>query len=210
MTTSMNPMKTVFAGVLFLCIGLLHTSAFGQVFEGCTDIRGYGVGSIADYSLQDVANAQLSPIGVPIIRYNPNVLSSLAPQTRRFFYAHECGHHALGHNFGTTHPMKMEQAADCFAIRALVEQNLVNDYDIRVIQKDLTFRGKGDWTHLPGPQRAINLRSCLKSMEKVEIDATPDEDEDEKSIPMASGCPAYTTAYGYIRESCIGITKRRH
>lgn len=204
-------MKSVFASTIFLCASVLHFVVFAQVtYEGCADIRGYSVASIADFSLQDVASAQLSPTGAPIIRYNPNVLASLAPQTRRFFYVHECGHHALGHNFGTTHPLQMEQAADCFAIRTLVDEGLVNTYDIKVIQTDLTYRGKGDWTHLPGPKRAINLRFCLKSVEKVENDAVPDEDEDEKPIPMVSGCPAYTTAFGYIRESCIGITQRRN
>lgn len=131
-------------------------------YDGCRDIRGVPVASVMDIGIRDVAVAGLAPNGAPIIRYNPQVLSWFHPKTRLWWYAHECGHHALGHNFGTTHPLRMEQDADCFGIRSLVEEGLVDDDDIPVIQADLSRAGPGDWTHLPGPVRAVNLRRCLR------------------------------------------------
>jgi hypothetical protein len=151
----------------FACVFGLHFSSSAQVYEGCNDIRNIPVASISDYSVQDIAVAMLAPNGAPLIRYNQNVVSSVAPQTRVFFYMHECGHHALGHNFGTTHQLRVEQDADCFAIRTMVGNGMVNDSDIRVIQADLYSKARGDWSHLPGPQRAINLRECLGNTSRL-------------------------------------------
>lgn len=131
-------------------------------FDGCRDIRGVPVASVLDVTVQDVAVAGLALNGAPIIRYNPNVLSWFDPKTRLWWYGHECGHHALGHNFGTTHPLRVEQDADCFGIRSLVDAGLADNDDIAVIQQDLSRLGSGDWTHLPGPVRAVNLRRCLQ------------------------------------------------
>ena len=127
------------------------------------DIRGIPVVSVADRRIRDVAKAGLGPGSRPVIWYNSTVLSFFAPQTRLFWYAHECGHHALGHNFGTTHPLRVEQAADCFGIRSLRDNRLVSKRDMRVIQRDLAKLGRGDWAHLPDRQRAVNLTCCLGS-----------------------------------------------
>lgn len=130
-------------------------------YDGCRDIRGIPVASVLDRTIRDVAVASLAPDGSPIIRYNPDVLAWFSPQTRLFWYGHECGHHALGHAFGTTHPLTVEQAADCFAVRELTRLGEISGRDLRAIQGDLTSTGLGDWTHLPGPVRAINLDRCL-------------------------------------------------
>ncbi len=138
--------------------------ALGQVtFGGCRDIRGIAVASVANSAIADVAKAALAPDGTPVISYNPAVLSWLQPQTRVFIYFHECAHHALGHTFGTTHPLSMEQAADCWGICTAVKQGQLSSADIGVVQSDIARIGVADWTHLPGPQRAINLQSCLAS-----------------------------------------------
>lgn len=155
-------MKHAMMFTFFVAAIGLHCPVHAQVtYDGCRDVRGIPVASIADFDLRDVANASLAPTGAPIIRYNPRVLAWLQPQTRLFFYAHECGHHALGHAFGSAFPTAIEQQADCFGIRTLVRENLVDDDGITIIQGDLQRAGGGDWTHLPGPQRAINLRACL-------------------------------------------------
>jgi len=130
-------------------------------FDGCRDIRGVPVASVLDYTVRDVAVASLAPDGSPIIRFNPTVLSWFRPETRLFWYAHECGHHALGHAFGTTHPLAIEQAADCFAVRELDRIGAISQRDLRGIRDDLSQTGPGDWTHLPGPVRAVNLDRCL-------------------------------------------------
>ncbi len=158
--------------VILVCITVIFShslSANAQItFDGCRDIRGVPVASEVNYRIRDVAIAGLGPRGEPVIYYNPRVLSSFAPQTRLFWYAHECGHHARGHNFGTTHPLRVEQDADCFGIRALVNARQINDGDLRIIQRDLEGLGPGDWTHLPGRQRAINLSACLGGRNRTE------------------------------------------
>jgi len=147
-------------------VGLLSIlwvgSANAQItYDGCVDIRGVPVASIANYQIQDVANANIAPNGQPYIQYNPQVLSWLNEETRLFFFAHECAHHVRGHILGTTHPLAMEQDADCWAIYTLVQKRLLSRRDLSPIQEDLNNFSRGDWTHLPGYQRAINLEACL-------------------------------------------------
>ncbi len=136
------------------------TAVYAQMtFDGCLDIRGRPVASIPNNNLNDVAVAMLSPNDEPLILYNPYTLSWLQPQTQQFFYYHECAHHALGHVFISI-PTRREQEADCWAMRTLYER-VFDDEDVTIVQNDLARIGKGDWTHLPGPRRAINLRECL-------------------------------------------------
>jgi len=144
--------------LLFL---LLPQQAHAQVtFDGCVDFRGIPVASIRDSSIQDVAIANIAPNGAPIILYNPHILGMLSAPTRLFFYAHECAHHALAHAVKNI-PMTREQEADCWGIRTLVSRNMVSGSDLALIQQDLDAFAPGDWTHLPGRQRAINLQLCL-------------------------------------------------
>lgn len=139
-----------------------HTGrALAQItYEGCVDARGIPVASVRNDQLNDVALATLGPAGQPIILYNTRVLGWLSPQTRLFIYAHECGHHALGHPLQGIR-LGQEQEADCWGIRSVVEAGLLNEYGVRVVQQDIARFGSGDWTHLPGPVRSINLSRCL-------------------------------------------------
>ena len=155
--------RAVVLALLSVTVLTMVANAQLITFDGCRDIRGIPVASVMDHNVRDVAVAGLAPNGAPIIRYNPTVLSWFHPTTRLWWYGHECGHHALGHNFGTTHPLRVEQDADCFGIRSLINAGLLNDGDIAVIQQDLSRLGPGDWTHLPGPVRAINLRRCVRA-----------------------------------------------
>lgn len=158
--------------LLRLALALLVTLAWtggtdGQVtYDGCLDIRGIPVASVLDYSINDVAVASLAWDGSPIVRYNPRVLSWFRSETQLFWYGHECGHHALGHAFGTAHLFAVEQQADCFAVRELLRVGAISHRDLRGIQGDLAKLARGDWTHLPGPVRAINLERCLDGGER--------------------------------------------
>ncbi len=152
----------------------------------CNDIRGIQVTSIPDETINDIAIANLAQDGSPVIYYRPSGLISASPPTQLFFYAHECGHHALGHNIGLSFPLTREQEADCFAIRTLVKMNLVSDDDINAIQKDINHF-KGDWTHLPGPERAINLRACLNGTSNTSDKIVSDDQGSETNgIPAAT------------------------
>jgi hypothetical protein len=85
----------------------------------------------------------------------------MPPAVLTFFLYHECGHHALGHTLGAGFPLTNEQAADCWAARTLVASGQFDEDDIRTVQIAITRFGRADWTHLPGPMRAMNLPACL-------------------------------------------------
>jgi hypothetical protein len=140
-------------GVLLLLFSL---SAHAQWWGGCIDARGIPVLDIQDPSTNDIAVSRLAPNGAPVILYNPFVVLSSSNVTRRFFYFHECGHHALGHVLGNYIPLVSEQEADCWAARTLVARGEFTLNDLRQVQMEISS-SPGDWSHLPGPQRAMNL-----------------------------------------------------
>lgn len=127
----------------------------------CFDHRNIPVNEIPDLSIQDIAMATYAN-GYPVIVYNPNVTMSISRQTEAFFFAHECAHHVLAHAMRNI-PFSSEQEADCWAVNALYNNGIFSNQDVRVVQNELSMLGRGDWTHLPGPQRAINLEACLSS-----------------------------------------------
>jgi hypothetical protein len=145
---------------VLLLVGFVTPLHAQVTFDGCTDDRGLLVASIRDPGVPDIAMAMRAPNGAPIIRYNPRVVAWAQPQTRLFFYGHECAHHVLGQV--TQMPSKAnEQQADCWSIRELTRRHMLSDADISVVQADITKASPGDWSHIPGPQRAVNLRACL-------------------------------------------------
>jgi len=167
-------MAVVIFGFLSICVDI---QAQQITYDGCHDINGVPVASVRNSAIQDIATASLLN-GNPVIYYNPSVLASVRPATRLFFYAHECGHHAIGHVLSGLR-LGQEQEADCWGIIQLKKLNLVTDGDIATIQRDIAAFGRGDWTHLPGPQRAINLRACLNGDDG-------DEDSSEENNASAN------------------------
>ncbi len=129
-------------------------------FDGCV---AYGklVPSIADASLNNIAVARLDPSNSPVIFYNPNITAHTSLPTNIFFYYHECAHHILGHTVGLAYPLIMEQQADCLAIQTLVQTGRFGSQEIKQVQQDISMFANEDWTHINGPQRAINLAACL-------------------------------------------------
>jgi hypothetical protein len=115
-------------------------------------------------NLPDVAISALAANGQPVIYFNPLIISRLDPLVVKFIKAHECGHIVLGHlamSMYITDPyyhLQMAQqneiAADRFATDYWME------HDPRVVAAAITWMvdprtaNRGDWTHLPSPQRA--------------------------------------------------------
>src|SRR5260221_14571357 len=154
-------MKLLSSTALVVLFSLLtSTFSLAQVsYDGCFLGPGIPVPSIMALSLDDSAAARMTPQG-PVILYNPNVVSWMHPETRLFVYFHECAHVVLNHvNFPNPN---MEQQADCWAIRTAVGQNRLNQLGVTIVQNDLAIASRADWTHLPGPMRAINLIECLR------------------------------------------------
>ncbi|MEO5374290.1 MAG: hypothetical protein H7840_08415 [Alphaproteobacteria bacterium] len=136
---------------------------YGQHFGVCHVVTAAGpapVPMIADRSIRDVSLATIRR-GVPVIDFNPDVAERMTPATRLFFHAHECAHHALGHTLGAGRPDRVEQEADCWAIRGLVGLGLVGPRDVALVQVDLLRFAPPDATHVPGAVRAVNLLRCL-------------------------------------------------
>ncbi|MCK6576261.1 hypothetical protein L6V77_34870, partial [Myxococcota bacterium] len=129
-------------------------------YEGCRDAYGRPVASVMSPGIPDIAMATIAN-GAPVILYNPTILSWVSPATRVFFYGHECAHHALGQVNGTPSDISKEQAADCWSVRTLMSAGILNPFALQSIQADLARLAPGDWQHLPGVQRAINLNACL-------------------------------------------------
>jgi hypothetical protein len=161
MSRSTCPLVPLAAAV---AIAVPAAASAQAVYEGCVDSRGVSVASVPTGQIGDVAMAAVDPwTGTPVIFYNPLALSWLAPATRRFLYAHECAHHALGHTItGYTAPVYQEQEADCWAARRLADGGSFTDADRGPIAQDLARLAPGDWAHLPGTRRAANLEACLQ------------------------------------------------
>lgn len=158
----MNALRLILVLISAAALWVSHPATLAAQYEGCVDVRGIPVYSQVAPNLQDVAMAAFASNGAPVIYYNPYVLSHFSPTTRAFWYLHECGHHALGHAFRNI-PQYQEQEADCFAIVTLVQQGRISLPQVQQIQAELSQLGPGDWQHLPGPMRAINLIGCLQN-----------------------------------------------
>lgn len=144
--------RAMFSALLVVVCNCAHAQWWG----GCVDARGIPVMDIPDPRVNDIAVSTLAPNGAPIIVYNPYIALSVSNTTRRFFYFHECGHHVLGHVLGGSIPFVSEQAADCWAARTLVQRGEFTLNDLQQVQLEIS-RSPGDWSHLPGPQRSMNL-----------------------------------------------------
>jgi hypothetical protein len=138
------------------------STAHAQFWGGCVDAAGRPVRDYPNDMLNDIAVSRVDGAGNPVIEYNSRIVLSVGPVTRRFFYLHECGHHALGQIItGAYFPLVSEQQADCWAARAMTSQGYTLA-DLRQVQADIA-QSPGDWSHLPGPQRALNVPACLDS-----------------------------------------------
>lgn len=129
-------------------------------FGGCY-VNGGMIPSVPDASLHDIAMARVDPRFGPLIIYNPYVVATSVPTVQLFFYYHECAHHVLGHTIGAGHPLVNEQAADCWAVQQLVARQIFGPAQVQQVQQWIAVAAPGDWTHLPGPIRSINLYHCL-------------------------------------------------
>jgi hypothetical protein len=130
----------------------------------CSDSLGY---EVAYRMNPDIPKSGLATVveNQPTIFLRPADLQAFSLPVRRFLYAHECGHHALGQilsvffyhaNIGP----QEELAADCFAAQELRRIGLLSPSDWEETLKFLATV-PGDPTTLPGPRRVRELRDCM-------------------------------------------------
>jgi len=154
-------MKNYVFKIMLLAIICFSTpiSANPNYWGGCLDAIGRPVPDIANYWLNDIAVSHLDYSGNPIIEFNPNIVANVSIATHRFFYLHECAHHALGQIVsGTPSSFFSEQQADCWAINMMKRQGLSSS-EFNSIQNHL-FSLPGDSSHFHGYIRAPNLAQC--------------------------------------------------
>lgn len=101
-----------------------------------------------------------------VVLQNNTILSWIKNETRLFFLAHECAHHALGHSIAPTYDMALEIEADCWASRKLVEDGLLDEEQVRLIQRDLYTFDVAEWRIAPGPFRQIDIAACVEAGKK--------------------------------------------
>ena len=107
------------------------------------------------------ASAAILPGGKPAIFVNPKFIKVLSAPMATVVRLHECGHIALGHLYRGAITIVEEQQADCFGIRAALTTGEIKWEDLDKIRNDFATRLNGDWQHLPGTARAINIENCL-------------------------------------------------
>lgn len=120
----------------------------------CVSYYGEPVRIYMTRGLNNVGIATRVQSGQPIIVMNPDVLARFSPLVQVWWFAHECGHHALG-------PYNSESNADCWGVRVLRDQGFIRSrYDLQAFVRDLSSLPGSSVGHLPGPQRAQNVINC--------------------------------------------------
>lgn len=130
-------------------------------YKGCVDAKGVAVLWHETRGIPDVAQALFDKKGRPTIEHNPSRMKYLNELTRTFFYAHECGHHVLGHLYGAVQGVDKEQQADCWAVLTLKESGALGEEGLQTIEQDLGTVARADVNHSAGLRRASNLKWCL-------------------------------------------------
>jgi hypothetical protein len=108
-----------------------------------------------------IATASTDGDGHAIIEYDPREIEGLIPQVRLFVYAHECGHHALGHDPRRSFTPSQETDADCFAIRTLQTRFGFTANDVGLLQNAMHDAPPQVIRRLPWRPRPYDLAGCL-------------------------------------------------
>jgi len=151
-----------------------------EIFPNCVDSKGVAVRWEESSKINDVAQATLDKKKRPLVEYNPAKMRFIREVTRNFFYAHECGHHTLGHLYGGVQGVDKEQQADCWAVHRLKQIELLQEGDLESIQQDLSTIARSDVNHSAGARRAGNLKWCLTDAMPVAQEPKPDKKSDAK------------------------------
>jgi len=130
----------------------------------CSDYRNYQVFWIKNKTIDKIAAAGLTKDQVPIIRYNPEALVDLSPQTRKFALNFECANHLFGYTSEILNKFAdLENRvgkADCWAISRMFYDDGLSSADVAAITKEINNLSKEQWARFPGPTRVINFDSC--------------------------------------------------
>ncbi|HJV26494.1 MAG TPA: hypothetical protein VJ673_12475 [Aromatoleum sp.] len=142
-----------------LLMSSAHAADVQVTYEGCTDAVGRPVPAVSDPTIDKVVESRSDASGADI-RYNPEVLPRLLPETRLFLFAHECARHNLGYPAAAALDVLEAARADCVAVDALLRSHLLAPEQIETVQRDLQL-SPGEWAFVPGPARRVALKACI-------------------------------------------------
>lgn len=132
----------------------------------CKDYFRRPVLNVRNDTLNDVAFSDMMRMGGmimgPMIIFNSKRLKTLTKASQKFFLAHECGHHVLGHLYFRRIGHAAEQEADCYAIRHLIRIGQFTIKDIEDVQGDMRKYGQASLYHKNGEERASALTECME------------------------------------------------
>ncbi len=85
----------------------------------------------------------------------------------------------------------------------ILDQNLLPPSAVSIVQGDIVRASPGDWTHLPGPQRAFNLRACITGHDTAEPPPKPSNTQDIE-IRMPRGQTIFTSCNLEVDGDSVG------
>jgi hypothetical protein len=151
--------RTILAVAALVCLCTARSTAQTLTIS-CADAMGRPVRSVQRTN-SVIAKAGLDESGRPIIDVDSRSIEGVTAQEQLFVYAHECGHHALGHDVNQPYTPMQEQAADCQAIQVLMRRAGLTSNDVVILQTYLRDLSAGGARRLPWHMRPYDLEGCL-------------------------------------------------
>jgi len=200
----------------FITVGLLLTAASGEAQPipltiTCNDVNGRAVSAV-QVTNGTIARAAIDQDGRVVIQYDSRKVDGVASQDQLFVYAHECGHHALGHDSRASFSAAQEQEADCYGIRALIARVGFTPSDVATLQMEMSGLGAGIARRLPWRARTYDLDGCVPEVAARRQAATrqgetsPDEcvvhNDGESAIERASRDGRVIDGMYSVRNGC--------
>jgi len=108
-----------------------------------------------------IAKAAVDADGRRVIESDSRQIDGVAAQQHLFVYAHECAHHALGHDVSQPFTATEEQSADCQAVQMLMRRAGVTSNDIMLLQTKFRDLPPDAARRLPWRSRMYDLEGCL-------------------------------------------------
>ncbi|HXD19331.1 MAG TPA: hypothetical protein VN654_20105 [Vicinamibacterales bacterium] len=149
----------------FLTAALILTAAWAEAQPvpltiTCNGANGRSVTAVQALN-GTIAKAVVDSDERAVVQYDPRNVDGVTPQDHLFVYAHECAHHALGHDPRASFSAAQEQEADCYGIRALMNRVGFTPSDVVILQMDMTGLGTGVARRLPWRARTYDLEGCV-------------------------------------------------
>jgi hypothetical protein len=149
-------------GLICLFAGLSEAQPVPRIVT-CNDPGGRPVPPV-QVTNGTIAKATIDHDGRRVIEYDPRRIDGISSQQQLFIYAHECGHHALGHESREPFNITQEQDADCSGVRSLINRYGFTDYSIGILEATMRDLTPAYARHLPWRPRGYNLQDCLPSV----------------------------------------------